>query len=239
MSRVNFNATQDYQYLTNYKILQSGFSKHKITREVPVERLMKFRLQDNLEFLQWMSKMWAENKLDDYDPMSRRKSTVVTGGGRRVVSGSGSVRRTSLSTSAASNHHSSGGSTLNVNKQRPSRSSYGSSTSSRTSSAAASNSRFGRPTNGTSLHTPTQSGGSSTVTQRELAKSLEECKELKAQIEESKQVQENLESERNFYFVWWEMFKRFYIKLPKALNFLKMVKCILKTYRKIKSMMLV
>ncbi|KAH3671255.1 hypothetical protein OGAPHI_000478 [Ogataea philodendri] len=94
MGKVNFNPTSDYQTLTNYKILQSGFSRHRISREVPVEKLMKCRLQDNLEFLQWMSRLWSENKLDDYDATSRRKAvvssagSVTTSAGRRVFSNS-------------------------------------------------------------------------------------------------------------------------------------------------------
>ncbi|GME74171.1 unnamed protein product [[Candida] boidinii] len=61
ISKLKLQPNQDYQTLNNYKILQSGFNKHKISREVPVDRLMKCRLQDNLEFLQWMSKLWSDN----------------------------------------------------------------------------------------------------------------------------------------------------------------------------------
>ncbi|GMF30903.1 unnamed protein product [[Candida] boidinii] len=61
ISKLKLQTNQDYQTLNNYKILQSGFNKHRISREVPVDRLMKCRLQDNLEFLQWMSKLWSDN----------------------------------------------------------------------------------------------------------------------------------------------------------------------------------
>ncbi|KAG7753659.1 hypothetical protein KL947_005191 [Ogataea haglerorum] len=173
MGKVNFNPTSDYQTLTNYKILQSGFSRHKITREVPVERLMKCRLQDNLEFLQWMSRLWSENKLDDYDPSARRKTPVppstggTSSGSRRVFSSSSAngsrigSRRTSLTGSAQK--------ARDPLHPKPPLSYSGSRVS--------------------SGHGPGIPSGVQ-----------EELKNLRAQAEELKLVQESLETERNFYF---------------------------------------
>ncbi|KAF6010268.1 hypothetical protein HII12_002975 [Brettanomyces bruxellensis] len=59
VGKIHFEPRQDYQILSNYKLLQMGFNKVGLTREVPVERLMKFRMQDNLEFLQWFCKLQA------------------------------------------------------------------------------------------------------------------------------------------------------------------------------------
>lgn len=74
MSRVNFTTKIEYEYLNNMKILQSGFSKHKITKNIDVDRLAKCRLQDNLELLQWFKKYWMENKdlNQPYDAIGRR-----------------------------------------------------------------------------------------------------------------------------------------------------------------------
>ncbi|AET37501.1 microtubule-binding protein BIM1 Ecym_1259 [Eremothecium cymbalariae DBVPG len=75
MHRVKFDARAEYESLTNFKILQSCFTKHKIEKTVFVDRLVKCRFQDNLEFLQWLKKFWAQNKDESmYDPVSRRKS---------------------------------------------------------------------------------------------------------------------------------------------------------------------
>jgi RP/EB family microtubule-associated protein len=75
MNRVRFDVNSEYQYLNNFKILQSTFMRHGIDRSVPVERLVKCRFQDNLEFLQYTRRFWDANfPGHDYDPLARRKS---------------------------------------------------------------------------------------------------------------------------------------------------------------------
>ncbi|ODV84920.1 hypothetical protein CANARDRAFT_28657, partial [[Candida] arabinofermentans NRRL YB-2248] len=187
MHKVNYQPSADYQILNNYKILQSGFSRHSVSREVPVDRLMKFRLQDNLEFLQWLSKLWSENKLDGYEASgsSRRRSVLPLNNSntetgthsRRMVSGSSSVsttnpsRRVSLASSTSA---------MNVPKQR---------ISSNSSS---------RVTSGTGK--PLMSRSMNSQTNEELIKVTNELKATKDQLVEFQQVHENLETERNFYF---------------------------------------
>ncbi|CEP60351.1 microtubule-binding protein BIM1 LALA0_S01e08746g [Lachancea lanzarotensis] len=74
MHRVKFNATAEYEFLTNFKILQSSFTKHRLEKTILVEKLVKCRFQDNLEFLQWLKKFWFQNKDESlYDAESRRK----------------------------------------------------------------------------------------------------------------------------------------------------------------------
>ncbi|SCU80163.1 LADA_0B05402g1_1 [Lachancea dasiensis] len=74
MHRVRFNATAEYEFLTNFKILQSCFTKHRLEKTILVEKLVKCRFQDNLEFLQWLKRFWTQNKDEStYDPESRRK----------------------------------------------------------------------------------------------------------------------------------------------------------------------
>jgi len=81
MHRVKFNATAEYEFHTNYKILQSCFARHAIEKTVYVERLVKCRFQDNLEFLQWIKKFWMQIKdRSPYDAISRRKHRQVSGG---------------------------------------------------------------------------------------------------------------------------------------------------------------
>lgn len=114
MHRVKFNATAEYEFLTNFKILQSSFTKHRLEKTILVERLVKCRFQDNLEFLQWLKKFWVQNKDESsYDAESRRRyrapppaaGAISTGPGSGVASGTSSVvkRRTSgaLRSSAA------------------------------------------------------------------------------------------------------------------------------------------
>lgn len=100
MHRVKFNATAEYEFHTNYKILQSCLARHGIEKTIYVERLVKCRFQDNLEFLQWIKKFWMQNKdSSTYDADARRKYRAVSNGSGPSSAGSISVtkRKTSVS----------------------------------------------------------------------------------------------------------------------------------------------
>ncbi|KAF2032415.1 hypothetical protein EK21DRAFT_110087 [Setomelanomma holmii] len=74
MSRVKFNANTEYAYLQNFKILQNTFAKHQIDKPIRVESLVKCKMQDNLEFLQFVKQYWDQHfPGHEYDPVSRRK----------------------------------------------------------------------------------------------------------------------------------------------------------------------
>jgi len=76
MSRVKFNVNTEYAYIQNFKILQNTFARHGIDRLVPVESLVKCRMQDNLEFLQWSKRHWDQYfPGHDYDALARRKAS--------------------------------------------------------------------------------------------------------------------------------------------------------------------
>lgn len=78
MSRVKMNAKHEYEFLANYKILQNVFKAHKIDKPILVERLVKCKMQDNLEFLQWMKKFWDQNYGGQpYDAVARRKGVAL------------------------------------------------------------------------------------------------------------------------------------------------------------------
>lgn len=78
MARVKMNAKHEYEYLANYKILQTTFKAHKIDKPIPIERLTKCKMQDNLEFCQWIKRFWDQNfASEEYDPVARRKGVPV------------------------------------------------------------------------------------------------------------------------------------------------------------------
>ncbi|WVO14115.1 hypothetical protein L204_101743 [Cryptococcus depauperatus] len=84
MSRVKFNAKMEYEYLDNFKILQKAFTKHKIEKPIPIERLVKCKMQDNLEFLQWMKKYWdMHSRGDGYDAQGRAGGTIASASSSR------------------------------------------------------------------------------------------------------------------------------------------------------------
>ncbi|KAK0389012.1 hypothetical protein NLU13_2589 [Sarocladium strictum] len=82
MSRVKFNVNGEWAYVQNFKILQNTFTKHQIDKPIPVEALIKCKMQDNLEFLQWTKKFWDLNFPDhDYDAVARRKGAPLGAAG--------------------------------------------------------------------------------------------------------------------------------------------------------------
>lgn len=60
MSKLKQNSVQEYEWIENFKILQLSFNKHGIKQFIPVERLVKKKPQDCIEFLQWIKKYWNE-----------------------------------------------------------------------------------------------------------------------------------------------------------------------------------
>ncbi|CDH14350.1 related to Protein BIM1 [Zygosaccharomyces bailii ISA1307] len=90
MHRVKFNATAEYEFQTNFKVLQSCFTRHNIEKTVLVDKLIRCRFQDNLEFLQWLKKYWLQNKDETpYDPDARRKHRPVVSNGLLTGSATG------------------------------------------------------------------------------------------------------------------------------------------------------
>ena len=62
--------------MANFKLLQQTFTKLGIMKHIEVEKLIKCKYQDNLEFLQWFKKIFDTNgQARDYNPLQRRGET--------------------------------------------------------------------------------------------------------------------------------------------------------------------
>ena len=74
MSKINWKAINNYEFINNLKVLQSAFLKLKVNKVIEVERLAKAKYQDNLEFIQWLKQSLSDGKeaQPDYDPLKRR-----------------------------------------------------------------------------------------------------------------------------------------------------------------------
>nr|CAA67697.1 unnamed protein product [Botryllus schlosseri] len=73
--KVKWESKLEHEYISNFKILQECFKRVSVDKNVPVERLVKGRFQDNFEFVQWFKKFFDANYKEecaDYDPVAVR-----------------------------------------------------------------------------------------------------------------------------------------------------------------------
>ncbi len=64
MNKINRSPNLSHdQILKNYKLLQDAFNKNKIKKNFDMNKLMKGRYQDNLEFLQWFKLFYNRNEV--------------------------------------------------------------------------------------------------------------------------------------------------------------------------------
>eukprot|EP00408_Alexandrium_pacificum_P043949 CAMPEP_0171260304 /NCGR_PEP_ID=MMETSP0790-20130122/55383_1 /TAXON_ID=2925 /ORGANISM="Alexandrium catenella, Strain OF101" /LENGTH=324 /DNA_ID=CAMNT_0011728623 /DNA_START=91 /DNA_END=1065 /DNA_ORIENTATION=+ len=74
MRRVNWMAKTDHEFVPNYKVLQAAFDRNGIERHIDVDKLIRAKYQDNLEFLQWMKCYYdREGGCRDYEPLQARE----------------------------------------------------------------------------------------------------------------------------------------------------------------------
>mmetsp|Transcript_3539 Transcript_3539/g.7735 ORF Transcript_3539/g.7735 Transcript_3539/m.7735 type:complete len:474 (+) Transcript_3539:161-1582(+) len=101
MSKVNWAARTQPEYIDNYKLLQKAFNKYKVQRYVDVDKLIRAKYQDNLEFCQWLKAFFDQTApmmrggREGYDPVAVRAKGK---GGKSVgTNKGGSVKKTSSS----------------------------------------------------------------------------------------------------------------------------------------------
>ena len=89
------------------------FTRHNIDRPIPVEALIKCKMQDNLEFLQWSKRFWDQYfPGGEYDAIARRKASGAPSTGppstapRTATTNSSSARRGVTPTTGAARNKS-------------------------------------------------------------------------------------------------------------------------------------
>lgn len=83
LKKVKFRTNQEHEYIANFKQFQSAFKKVGCDKEIPINRLVKGRFQDNFEFLQWFKKFFDQN----YDGRDEPYKALEMRGGVALGSG--------------------------------------------------------------------------------------------------------------------------------------------------------
>ena len=50
-SHINWMARSEHEFVANFKMLQKGFAKRELKKNIEVGKLVKCKYQDNLEFI--------------------------------------------------------------------------------------------------------------------------------------------------------------------------------------------
>lgn len=173
LHKIYFDCNNEYQYLSNWKVLQKSFLAHGIVREVHADKLSKCKMQDNLEFLQFAKKYWDQNYSGEpYDAEARRRSGRA---GARISDSSttgSAIRNGRLSNTGA-----------RLSNQN------------RASHSPAAAARGTKPV--ASMTTPGRKGSQTATVS---AKSTMEAQKLNKRIAEMEEQMAAFEKERDFYF---------------------------------------
>lgn len=92
LKRIKFRCNQEHEFVHNFKLLQACFQKQSVRKEIPIERLIKGRFQDNFEFLQWFRKFFfANHNHRPYDALAMRNGMPMGWGPSLLKSNSAIV----------------------------------------------------------------------------------------------------------------------------------------------------
>lgn len=182
LEKVKFNARHSYDYIHNYKVLQACFDRVGMKRQIDVEKLVKGKYQDNLEFMQWVKAYYETHASEDalkYDGQARREEVLSRAGDKTVTTMQNRTALSDLSSNASSD-----------GPKKPPRSQ-----SVRTAQPRP-------PARPRQLLYPSQKGAKTmtNVVSPQTSKLKEEIAQLKTEKEDLQSSLEDAETEREFYF---------------------------------------
>ncbi|KAM4652616.1 microtubule-associated protein RP/EB family member 1-like [Discoglossus pictus] len=78
LDKVKFQAKLEQEYIQNFEVLQAGFKAMGVDKVIPVDTLVKGKLQDNLEFARWFRTFFDANYVSkEYDPVAARQGQEI------------------------------------------------------------------------------------------------------------------------------------------------------------------
>ncbi|KAI8924650.1 calponin homology domain-containing protein [Entophlyctis helioformis] len=210
LHKVKFAAKHEYEYVANFKVLQACFDKHKIDNAIPVERLVKCKFQDNLEFLQWTKKFWDQfYPGGTYDAIARRKGEGMSGS-RTGLSAAGAKSTSPRNSSSAVGTLKGGSSSTSIHGAGTTATGGArklSANAPRAAAAAGPNTASGAGVGGThsvSAAAAMAIAANNHATEQQRAELVSEYQratnDMLAQINELKGTVDQVEKEREFYF---------------------------------------
>ena len=212
MSRVSWEAKTPPEYVSNYKLLQAAFSKNKVQRYVDVDKLIRAKYQDNLEFCQWLKAFYdqvASPLREGYDPVAVRQRgkggkkmppQFQPRGGAVVRAAAAKKARSAGATAAAARTSTTTGRTATTRTAtraaRPTNAAGITSPPARKAGAQKENARTG-PANRAAANKGSKDNAEKIVADATL---LKKNKELTARNAELETTMLQMENERDFYF---------------------------------------
>jgi len=92
LHKVKFEAKQEYEYVNNFKVLQTVFDKMSIDKHIDVAKLVKGKYQDNLEFFQWIKRYFdLHYSGGEYGAVERRNQ--ATKGSKTTSTNTTSIKK--------------------------------------------------------------------------------------------------------------------------------------------------
>ncbi|XP_055839488.1 microtubule-associated protein RP/EB family member 2-like [Episyrphus balteatus] len=79
MRRVKTQAKLEHDFIYNLKLFQAAFLKMNFDKNVPIDKLVKGRFQDNFEFLQWFKKFYDMHSNDNKENSKATTNTLAVG----------------------------------------------------------------------------------------------------------------------------------------------------------------
>lgn len=101
MSRVNWAAKSEYEFVNNFKLVQKVFTNKQISKPIHIDKLVKAKYQDNLEFLQWFKHFFECRYSGAEYKAKERRGAKGPKGGKRVAGKKPVTRPTSARTTSS------------------------------------------------------------------------------------------------------------------------------------------